>query len=268
VNQERWSPAAVLVVSAMVLVLTGCATTPPRTPDTRSPIPGQTTTGAPEPSPTPGPSPVSPVPGTPVGTTASGGQITTTAPVPTLLDTLPSADAVEVLRTIPEPLPPEERVPPPAGASRRVAPAPASAPDSTDEDVEAAADIPVPSPTRALGDRPSPPDTTALAAASPAVTPASSPPPQTPAKPTTAPGQPASPDTCWRVQLAAVPESERAQALRAAGQSQLEVPVVVESEGKLFKVRTKDCMTAAAAEQLRRRADSFGFSGAFRFQRK
>ena len=46
------------------------------------------------------------------------------------------------------------------------------------------------------------------------------------------------------------------------------VAVEVEKEAGLFKVRTRDCSTGAAAEDLRRRAVASGFEGAFRFLRK
>lgn len=239
----------------------GCATVPPRG-GASSPLPsGPATSASPSPAATPAPTPakVSPMPGTTVGTTASGGQITTTSSVPAVLDTLPSADAKAVLETIPEPLPAGERVPPRVPATRST-PTPstpadsvAAPPDSSKADGES--DVPVPEPTRPLGERPSP------AAADSA--PPASPHPNAPAAP---PSSAARPDSCWRVQVAAVPESERADKLRSAAESQLVVPCVVQKEGALYKVRTRDCEGAAAADLLRKRAVAAGFSGAFRFR--
>lgn len=68
--------------------------------------------------------------------------------------------------------------------------------------------------------------------------------------------------------MAAPPEPERAQALRAAAESQLDLAWVVERERGLHKVRTRDCLGAEAADRLRRRAEAAGFAGAFRFRRR
>ena len=56
--------------------------------------------------------------------------------------------------------------------------------------------------------------------------------------------------------------------MRSAAESQLQMPVVIEVEKKLYKVRTRDCMTRDAADRLAARADAAGFDGAFRFQGK
>ena len=42
--------------------------------------------------------------------------------------------------------------------------------------------------------------------------------------------------------------------------------MVIETEKKLHKVRTKDCLTAVAAERLKQRAIAAGFKGAFRYK--
>jgi hypothetical protein len=221
------------------------------------------------------------MPGTPVGTTASGGRIVSTSPQPSVIDTLPSGDAEAVLQTIPEPLSSSERVAAPKSASSSVPSASAGASagaaagvgaagaasagrgavpasrDTTAADTTAAdttntsdADVPIPEPTRPLGDRP-PPTMQVGAASLPAPAPAP---------------EPSAPDTCWRVQVAAVPEEKRAATLRAAAESQLDGHWVVEKEGKLFKVRSRDCSDSAPADALRKRAVADGFSGAFRFR--
>jgi hypothetical protein len=245
--------------------LAGCATTPPRE-GAASPMPTGATGAAREPIPTPVPSPTpapaSPMPGTRVGSTASGGAIVSTRGRPAVLDTMPNADARAVLQTIPEPLAAGERVPPrvtsspPAGGSGAAPDTAASTPpDTVGSDAEG--DVPVPEPTQPLGDRPRP----AVRDTTPA---APSPAPSAPA-PSSAPAV-ARPETCWRVQLAAVPETNRAQRLKSAAESQLDVTFVVEKEKSLYKLRTRDCLDAAAADRLRQRATLVGFSGAFRFR--
>ena len=86
--------------------------------------------------------------------------------------------------------------------------------------------------------------------------------------PAAAPVAPAAarPDTCWRVQLAAWAERAKAERYLVAGRSQLAVPLAIEKEAGLFKVRTSDCLGGAAADALRRRAREAGFEGAFRFR--
>jgi hypothetical protein len=194
-----------------------------------------------------------------------------------VIDTLPSGDAEAVLQTIPEPLSSSERVAAPKSASSPGSPAGAGAAagvgvagaasagsgavpatrdtmprDTTAADTTSAsdADVPVPEPTRPLGDRPAP--TTQVGAAPP---PAPAPAPE-----------PSAPDTCWRIQVAAVPEEKRAATLRAAAESQLDGHWVVEKEGKLFKIRSRDCSDSARADALKKRAVADGFAGAFRFR--
>jgi hypothetical protein len=175
-----------------------------------------------------------------------------TAPVS---DSLPSADARAVLRTIPEPLTPEEQV---------------DAPDSTaiPEPVlpdTAAADtvgVPTPSPTVPLGERPGGArdgaalDSLMAAPGSPpgaAVLPA----PPAPARNVVAP------DTCWRLQIAAPTDLAEAQSRKAAAESQLLLPMTIETEHDRHKVRTRDCQSLAVAQAVRARAQASGFTGAF-----
>ena len=84
------------------------------------------------------------------------------------------------------------------------------------------------------------------------------------ATPPTAPSG-ASPDTCWRVQIAAPAEQDKAESYRSAAESQLLLAMVIEVEKGLYKVRTKNCMDRSAADGLKRRAIDSGFAGAFRF---
>ena len=150
-------------------------------------------------------------------------------------DSTPSADAREVLASIPEPLPPGERVPPPAP------PDTGSASDT---------DVPAPEPTRPMGDtgaRTPPPIET-------------SPPAATGAPPA---ATPASPDTCWRLQVGAPETPEEAEQKRSAAESQLMSGFVVEKDGALYKVRTRECMARTTALRLRDRAIDSGFAGSF-----
>jgi len=76
---------------------------------------------------------------------------------------------------------------------------------------------------------------------------------------------PATPAECWGVQVGAPTEARKAEALRDAAQSQLLVPMSIESDQGRHKVRTARCLSAAAADSLRHRAVMSGFGGAFRF---
>lgn len=177
-------------------------------------------------------------------------------------DSTPSREALDVLATIPEPLAPGERVPPPALTS-----APAAADSAVEAEADTgSADVPVPAPTPVLGDRPLPEvaastDTTAPPAAS-------APPALVNPAPAAAPAAPVAADTCWRVQIAAPALREKAERYLEAGRSQLLVPLQIEKEKGLFKVRTRDCMSGPAADALRRRALEAGFDGTFRFRGK
>jgi len=224
--------------AALLAFLAGCATLPPPTPAPRPQPPAPAA---------PVPPPESPTPGPQVGTTASGGTITIHQ-APAAVDSTPSDDALAVLSTIPEPL----------GAS-----------GSSDT-----VGVPVPAPTQPLGDRSG---TRATAAPPETLTAPVSPPAAAPVSPSgTAPAAAAASagagtagaDSCWRVQVAAPPERERAERMVDAARSQLLVPFVIEQEGGLFKVRVRDCLSAAAANDVRRRAAASGFAGAFRFRAK
>lgn len=208
-------------------------------------------------------------------TTARRADSTTArAPAPpvvaAVLDSAPSPEAIDVLNTIPEPLRPDERVDAPADS----VPAPgaeAETPGDSLAEADSSGSAPVPEPTYPLGLEPPPPDTTARdtsAAVPPADAPsatstAPSAPPTTPAH-----SAPAIPDTCWRLQVGAPANHAKATSLQRAAESQLLIPMVVESESRLFKVRSRDCWDRAAADLLKQRAVASGFSGAFRFVKK
>lgn len=165
-------------------------------------------------------------------------------------DSLPSPDARDVLRSIPEPLPPGESVPARADSLAR-----------RDTIATDSSGVPVPSPTAPLGEVPGsvhPPasaDSARVTGPGPGSGPA----------PGTAPAG-AAPDTCWRVQLGAPIDSTEAKARLAAAESQLLVPVVIEKEKGRYKVRTRGCLGAEAAESLRARALASGFHDAFRIR--
>ena len=247
-------------------------------------------------------------PGSSAGAAAGPG-----APRAAAVDSTPSKEALEVLGTIPEPIPASQRVPPPepralaskggapppgrsearpdSGVSQAPAPAdttgsPASPSlaDSTGGVLPAPADtsgpeIPVPSPTLPLGQRPppaaTPPADTAASQPSPpsgvpeGPRPAPSPPGGSsppPARP--GPGSPrgsAVSDTCWRVQVAAPSQRAKAERLREAAESQLLAPMAIEREKGLFKVRSTSCLDRVAAQRLKERAVAAGFTRAFRF---
>jgi len=162
-------------------------------------------------------------------------------------DSLPSPDAREVLRSIPEPLSPGEAIPARADSLARR--------DTTATD---SSGVPVPSPTAPLGEVPgSRPPVGADSARVTGPAPGSGP---------AAGATPAAPDTCWRVQLGAPIDSTEARARLAAAESQLLVPVVIEKEKGRYKVRTRGCLGAEAADALRARALASGFHDAFRIR--
>jgi hypothetical protein len=173
-------------------------------------------------------------------------------------DTTPSRDAQAVLATIPEPLAPGERIPPPA----TVPPTLGDTAGAAAEADTGSAEVPVPAPTPVLGERAlpevvAPADTTARPLG---------PPPAALQRPAPAGRETAAgPDTCWRIQVAAPAERAKAERYLAAAQSQLLVPMAIEKERGLFKVRTRDCLDGGSADALRRRASQTGFDGAFRF---
>jgi hypothetical protein len=189
-----------------------------------------------------------------------------------------------VLASIPEPIPSSQLVPALHASGTVTVRAPEAAYDTLRTEQAPADDsatVPVPAPTQPLGTNPGAtltmPDT--LAAVSPAVaapasvpaatsaptstTPATSPPASAPAKPAEPPaGKPAAGE-CWRLQVAAPEEKPKAESRREAAQSLLLVSMVIEFEKGLYKVRTHDCLSNAAAEALKKRAVDSGFDGAF-----
>lgn len=200
------------------------------------------------------------------------------APITAAVDSAPSPAALGVLASIPEPLALADRVPPPEGA-----PADSSAIDDAPADSLApipdpgTGEVPVPSPTPKLGDIVNPGldphrDTTATRPDSMRVVPAPTPPlvPQTPpavAQPRVTTPPPAATDAaCWRVQIQAPKEKAEANRKRAAAESILLVPMVIEREGGLYKIRTRECFSRATADVVRGRAVASGFSGAFPFE--
>lgn len=190
------------------------------------------------------------------GTVTSGGGAAPPTPPPAVVDSGPSADAQAVLATIPEPIDSSERVPAPepgiAGA------------DST-------GDMPVPTETAPLGQGAggdslyaapgsAPPPTTTPATSTPGATAGAA----GAGAATATPKAPAGP--CFRVQVAAPVDAGEADAKMKAANSLLLATFVVEKEGKLYKVRSRDCMDDAAATRLRDRAASNGFDGAFKIK--
>lgn len=216
------------------LALAGCANVPPYAPPaSRGSAPVPRAAPASSPSPTP--------------------VVPALQPAAAAADSAPSRDALDVLATIPEPLTPGERVPPP-----EVAPSSAAADDA------GSAEVPVPALTPVLGERPLPVVVASADSTPPPASPAARALADPPAVPL--PGSPAAADTCWRVQIAASAERAKAERYLEAGRSQLLAPLQIEDERGLFKVRTRDCLSGSAADGLRRRALDAGFDGAFRFR--
>jgi hypothetical protein len=242
----RRAPGSSAVFAALwlgVLAWVGCAPLPPMS--TRTPVP--------------------PSAGKPPGTTP----VPRSAPAPVSIvpaDSTPSREALEVLDSIPEPLTPGQRIPPP---SRSEAEAAADTAAETP-----GADVPVPEPTLPLGERRR--AATDSAAASGGAAPRAPQGPSGPTNPTppaappsTAPSSAAPPsaapsDTCWRVQVLAPINADEAIQARDAASSLLLVPMVVEREQGRYKVRTKNCLTRTAADLLKQRAVQSGFAKAFR----
>ncbi len=104
-NAEARSASARALALAVSLAVAGCSAMRPA-PQASAPLPAPV---------------VPPAVETPVGTTASGGQIVSrSGPIgtgtPAVVDSQPSPEALSVLETIPDPLPPEARVTPPRNA--------------------------------------------------------------------------------------------------------------------------------------------------------
>lgn len=256
-------------VSALLLppLLAGCAATapPPASPAARAP--GETTHPA---------------------ATKSVAPAQRASVVPA--DSLPSEDALSVLKTIPEPLAPGDVVPPPESG------APPHAADTTGVQADTASVVPTPSLTAPLGEGPgssaqsSLADSLARAAAALAPAPKSAGASAAGASATRAGAALAGAgagammvggaggatggaalmhalaanDTCWRVQVAAPLDSSEAETMRAAAESQLLVPMVISVENYRYKVQCRDCLTELSSMALRMRALAAGFDGAFR----
>lgn len=215
-------------------------------------------------APVPATSPAPPSAPTVTAPSTTSGGIITRAGSRAGRDSLPSQDALSVLSRIPEPLAAAEFVDPPA--SRQMPspiappPSPAIPIDSAPRDggpvlvPKAAYDtlrastesesVPVPSSTRPLGVP---------------VKPDSIPPPPPPSAPTAV----AAPDTCWRIQVAAPVEREKAVDMQSAARSLLLVPMVIVRDAGRYKVRNEECLPRAGALALRDRALAAGFSGVF-----
>lgn len=188
------------------------------------------------------------------------------APMPAAVDSGPTPEALAVLGTIPEPLSPAERVPPPAQAAPGGEGGSASAMDTSAVDLadrstatgvataqarsdSASVQVPVPAPTAPLGERQG---AGGQALPDSVLVPSTKPPPA-----------PAHPDTCWRLQIGAPPEKAKAEALQSVASSQLLTAFVIEVEKRRYKVRTRDCMERGAVIALRARAQQAGFKGSF-----
>jgi len=247
-----------LVVAVALAALAGCAPLP--APSSGGPPPGA-------------PARPAPAPGQAPSTTATRREPARTAAA---VDSMTSPEAERVLATIPEPLGPAQQVPPDprsrAGISRdtssvgRAVPAPEAAYDTlrVERASDDGADIPVPAPTPAMGAAPpvtfAAPESTASRPASGAPA-AAAPPPAAALPPATPPA--AHTGDCWRLQVAAPAERDKADSRLAAAQSLLLVPMVIEREKGLFKVRTRDCLGRDAADALKKRAIESGFAGSF-----
>lgn len=261
--RTRIEPALIPALSLTLALLSGCAALlPPVTP---------AAAGA------------SPPPPAASRAVTTGTSVTPPPARAVVVDSLPSSDAQSVLATIAEPIPAAARVSAPPSAA---APPPAAVPSDTttlaapaDRDTAAVAagsdsasaepdtsrdsaraEVPVPTETRPLGDRPGAiermlqPDTTRTAAPAAPSAPAAS---QSAA--------PAPPDSCFRIQIAARGAKSQATSLRDVAASQLLVPMVIELDHGLYKVRSRDCLNRAGADALKARATASGFSGVFRF---
>jgi len=236
-----------------------------------------------------------PTPGSPAATTAHPAAAPPPARALVQADTVPSADAQRVLGTIPEPLTAGERAVPPLAALPAAA---IAAQDSTHVRARADSDsaasdstrsaIPTPAPTTPLGEQPGSMERVFSADSAAAGSAGGSAPASSAAGVATAGGAAAGGGTtagavgagaggvaagathgattggeCFRIQVGTSSDRKRADALRQAAESQLEIAFqVVKSEAK-YKVRSRDCFGRDAADHLKERAKSAGFSGVF-----
>lgn len=227
------------------------------------------------------------------GATSAGAAAGAVAQPRAAVDSLPSAEAERVLATLPEPIPAAERVPPPAAAPDTArSDSVVFAPDTS------GAAVPVPAPTAPLGDKPGSAELAAAAgalavdslaarggAASGAAAGAggattggaatggksggaagsstSSAGAATGAAAAGAKSTAAESGPCYRLQVAAPTDRKQAENMKQAAESQLELPFTVAKVKTLYKVRTRDCLSADAAQHLKQRARASGFGGAF-----
>ena len=221
-----------------------------------------------------------PPPATPQVAGAGTTRGSDTRPATAAADTLPSPEAVRVLATIPEPLAAGERLAAPARAD--TASGDTTAADSGASDASSRA-IPIPAPTTPLGDRPgtlermTSPDSvgastdSSKAARGPARTAAprekaaGAPPSPAPARSKKA-GRASGPvagQDCFRLQVGAPTDPRKAESLRKAAESQLDLRFQVKKSRGLYKIRSRDCLDREAVDHLRSRARAAGFRGVF-----
>jgi len=287
---------AVAVTVSLLLAIAGCA------PIAVGPAATGQPSSAP-PSGTAGTSGTSGTPSLPAGALgAPASAVTDSTPSPAALRVLasipePLTPAQQAL--VPNPLSPSKPQKPPGPAAaapsdtlprRHVMPAPEAASDTLrierSPELETSP-VPIPAPTQPLGSRPSPvvmPDTAGAApgagesspAGSTAGGPAGTAPPagrssagespastESPAGAAAGPAGTAGKGPCWRIQVAAPVEREKAESRLEAAQSLLVVPMAIVIEKGFFKVRTRDCMAHDAAEALKKRAVESGFADVF-----
>ena len=223
-----------------------------------------------------------PAPATPQVAGAGTTRGTDTRPSHAAADTLPSPEAVRVLATIPEPLAAGERVAPAVRAD--IASGDTAAADSgAGVSDSSARDVPIPAPTTPLGDRPgtlermtSPdsagattdsskalisPARTAAAREKAAGAPLS--PASAPSKQAKRASGPTAGEDCFRLQVGAPTDPRKAESLRKAAESQLDLRFQVKKSRGLYKIRSRDCLGREAVDHLRARARAAGFRGVF-----
>jgi hypothetical protein len=136
--------------------------------------------------------------------------------------------------------------------------------------------VPIPEPTAPLGERPGAlsrilSDSTATdSAAAPSATPskpgasgATPPPGATPPRSAGAAPAGVAKAECFRLQIGAPADSRKAEGLRKAAASQLDLAFDVVHTHGLYKVRSHECLNREAVDHLRARAVSAGFRGVF-----
>lgn len=190
-------------------------------------------------------------------------------------DSLPSAQALQVLGRIPEPLTAEQQTSAPARRPALTTPvagrntvaterlvngtalaaastvSPPSASRDSARTSESGADVPVPAPTQPI----------VVPVSSTLVMPDTL--PAAPVRTTPTLDAPTVASGTWCVQVAAPEDMAKAESRRDAAQSLLLLPFVIETEKGLHKVRTRDAWTREAADAIRQRAIGSGFEGVF-----